>query len=583
MSSEDTYRVLARKYRPLKFSDLIGQDILVRTITNAIRSGRLAHAFLFTGVRGVGKTTTARILARTLNCSTPQNSDSSGSPSKVAEEPCGKCDNCIAIFEDRHVDVIEMDAASHTGVDDIRELINGVKYRPTNARYKVYIIDEVHMLSKQAFNALLKTLEEPPPHAKFIFATTEVHKIPVTVLSRCQRFDLRRVQTHQLAEHLQLVSEQEERTCEADALYLIARVADGSVRDGLSLLDQIISNSSKIISEQDVRGMLGLADRARSFEIFASVMKGDVSEALSLLREQYHSGAEPITILEDALEITHWVTKVKLLPDLVNERGIPEIDQKFGTDLAQKLSMPELTRTWNILLNGLKETQFAPNKIISVEMIIIRLAYVSDLPSPEETIRKIEDSIKGNSADNKNPSNNISKESTSTEINRGSNIMSNDNYENRSINSTSQNSAIGALSVAEETIDETAKYRITSFADIIDLAANEREMALRHWLVSDIHLVSFTEGQIEVRQDNDASTSLAGKLSEKLLDWTGNRWVIALSDKKGDPTVEDQLKTEANQKLLSLKKDLLVKRVLEIFPDANISGIRDETISQKNT
>ncbi len=583
MNSEETYRVLARKYRPVKFSDLIGQDVLVRTITNAIRTKRLAHAFLFTGVRGVGKTTTARILARALNCLGQLNNDASELQSKILEEPCGDCDNCIAIFEDRHVDVIEMDAASHTGVDDIRELINGVKYRPTNARYKVYIIDEVHMLSKQAFNALLKTLEEPPPHAKFIFATTEVRKIPVTVISRCQRFDLRRVQTQKLSEHLQFVSEQEGIKYEIDAVYLIARAADGSVRDGLSLLDQIISNGSKTINEQDVRNMLGLADRVQVFEIFTSVMEGNVSEALSLLRGQYQSGADPITILEDSLEITHWITKVKLVPELVKEHGIPEIDRKFGTDLAKKLSMPELTRAWSILLNGLKECKIAPNRLSSVEMIIIRLAFVADLPSPEEAVRKFEDSKNYDSSDNQKSSNGIVKENITGGDNHSSHFEQNNNSESRGKNTVSRDSLPAAIAIKEESISKTAKYVVTRFRDIIDLAAKEREMVLRHWLVSEVHLVSFIIGQIELRQSNNASTSLAGELTEKLQEWTGNRWVIALSDKKGDPTVEEQLQTEADQRLLLLQKDTLVKKVLETFPDANISGVRNKPETDKNT
>ena len=582
MNSEETYRVLARKYRPVKFSDLIGQDILVRTITNAIRTERLAHAFLFTGVRGVGKTTTARILARTLNCAGSNNSDATDVPPKILEEPCGKCDNCIAILEDRHVDVIEMDAASHTGVEDIRELINGVKYRPVSARFKVYIIDEVHMLSKQAFNALLKTLEEPPPHAKFIFATTEVRKIPVTVLSRCQRFDLRRVQTQQLVEHLQFISEKEGQEIETEAVFLIARAADGSVRDGLSLLDQIISNGLNIIGEHDVRSMLGLADRAQVFEIFVLVMKGDVSGALSLLRGQYQSGADPITILEDALEITHWITKVKLLPELVSERGIPEIDRQYGTDLAQKLSMPELTRAWSILLNGLKESQIAPNRLISVEMVIIRLAYVADLPSPEETIRRLEDTKINDSTENKTTSGKIIEESTTTEAKRDSKNKPNSNYEIKNTNTASHSAAPVSVAVIEESIDKTAKHVITSFRDIIDIAAKEREMALRHWLVSDVHLVSFIDGQIELRQGDNASTSLAGELTEKLQNWTKNRWVIALSDEKGSPTVEKQLQMEAEQKLTLLKKNSLVRSVLETFPDASISGIRNKTKTEKN-
>ncbi|MBT7294675.1 MAG: DNA polymerase III subunit gamma/tau, partial [Rhodospirillaceae bacterium] len=363
MGEEGPYRVLARKYRPINFSDLIGQEALVRTVTNAIRTGRLAHAFLLTGVRGVGKTSTARILARALNCTGAEGQDSG-----PTADPCGACEHCLAIAEDRHVDVLEMDAASHTGVDDMRELIDGVRYRPTSARYKVYIVDEVHMLSKQAFNALLKTLEEPPPHAKFIFATTEVRKLPVTVLSRCQRFDLRRVDAETLAAHFQSVAEKENAEIDSAAIRLIARAADGSVRDGLSLLDQAIAHGAGAAGEAEVRDMLGLADRARVFELFEAVMKGEIAAALDLLNEQYNAGADPITVLEDMLELTHWLTRVKLVPSVAEEPGIPEIERRLGQEMTAKLAMPELTRAWQMLLKGLGEARAAPHALMAVEM-----------------------------------------------------------------------------------------------------------------------------------------------------------------------------------------------------------------------
>ena len=346
------YRVLARKYRPTDFAGLIGQEAMVRTLTNAIQSGRLAHAFVLTGVRGVGKTTTARIIARALNCVGP---DGQGGPTI---DPCGVCEHCKAIAEDRHVDVLEMDAASRTGVNDIREIIEGVRYRPTSARFKVYIIDEVHMLSTAAFNALLKTLEEPPEHVKFVFATTEIRKIPVTVLSRCQRFDLRRVDIDVLAAHFAGIVAKESAQVEEAALRLIARAADGSVRDGLSLLDQAISHGAGLVTEAQVRDMLGLADRARVFDLFELVMRGQVAPALDQIGEQYSLGADPAVVLQDMLELTHWLTRLKISPDAADTAGTAsETERVRGRQMAQTLGMAHLTRAWQMLLKGLQETR----------------------------------------------------------------------------------------------------------------------------------------------------------------------------------------------------------------------------------
>jgi DNA polymerase-3 subunit gamma/tau len=351
------YRVLARKYRPATFADLIGQEAMVRTLTNALRSGRLAHAFVLTGVRGVGKTTTARIIARALNCVGP---DGQGGPTA---EPCGRCEHCRAIAEDRHVDVIEMDAASRTGVDDIRELIDGVRYRPTSARYKIYIVDEVHMLSKNAFNALLKTLEEPPPHVKFVFATTEIRKIPVTVLSRCQRFDLRRIDEDALRAHFRAIAEREGAKIADAALGLIARAADGSVRDGLSLLDQAISHADgpNEIGEADVRAMLGLADRTLTFDLVEAALKGDAARALAVLAAQHDAGADASQAVEDALGLVHWLTRIKLAPEAADDLAVPELERKRGRAMAEALPIPALARAWQILLKGLAETRGAPN------------------------------------------------------------------------------------------------------------------------------------------------------------------------------------------------------------------------------
>jgi DNA polymerase-3 subunit gamma/tau len=383
------YRVLARKYRPRDFSQLVGQDALVRTLTNAIRSGRLAHAFMLTGVRGVGKTTTARIIARALNCI---GADGTGGPTIT---PCGMCEHCRSITADRHVDVMEMDAASHTSVDDIREIIDDVRYGPVSARFKVYIIDEVHMLSKNAFNALLKTLEEPPEHVKFIFATTEIRKVPVTVLSRCQRFDLRRIDSPTLVRHFTSVAEQEGVTLEPDAVAMIARAADGSARDGLSLLDQAIALGGDTVTVQQVRDMLGLADRARVVDLFEAAMTGQPKDALDILADLHRSGADPVVVLTDLLDFTHFLTRFKVVPETARDPATPEVERVRGGELAGRLAMPTLTRAWQILLKGLGEVQSAPVPFDAAEMVIVRLAYSADLPNPADLIRQLQGTAGG--------------------------------------------------------------------------------------------------------------------------------------------------------------------------------------------
>jgi DNA polymerase-3 subunit gamma/tau len=377
------YRVLARKYRPQTFAEVIGQEAMVRTLSNAIAGGRIAHAFMLTGVRGVGKTTTARIIARALNCIGP---DGAGGPTI---SPCGECVHCRSIAEDRHVDVIEMDAASRTGVDDIRDLTEGVRYRPVSARYKVYIIDEVHMLSKNAFNALLKTLEEPPPDVKFVFATTEVHKVPVTVLSRCQRFSLRRVPIEQLVAHYRQIAAAEAVEIAPAALGLIARAADGSVRDGLSLLDQAIALSAGTIEEAAVRDMLGIADRGLVFDLFETVLKGDAADAVERMESLYQGGADPLTVMQDLLELTHFVTRLKLAPEAGAGDPLEEGERERAGPLAAVLSMPVLTRAWQMLLKGIEEVQLAPAPAQAAEMVLIRLAYVADLPTPADLVRAL--------------------------------------------------------------------------------------------------------------------------------------------------------------------------------------------------
>ena len=380
------YRVLARKYRPATFDDLIGQEAMVRTISNAFETGRIPQAWILTGVRGVGKTTTARILARGLNYELP---DGSVTTPTIRMPVLGI--NCRAIIESRHVDVLEMDAASHNGVDDIRQINDAVRYAPVSARYKVYILDEVHMLSNQAFNALLKTLEEPPPHAKFVFATTDIGKVPVTVLSRCQRFDLRRVEAGVLVAHLEGILAKEGVTAEPEALALIARAAEGSVRDSLSLLDQAISHAAGAVRAEDVRQMLGLADASRIIDLFDALMRGDAAKALGELRSQYDSGADPLVVLTELAEFTHFVTRVKVVPTVVEDRSLAEVERKRGRELAASLSMGTLSRTWQMLFKGLQEVKEAPRPIAAAEMVLVRIAYAADLPPPEEVIRKLTD------------------------------------------------------------------------------------------------------------------------------------------------------------------------------------------------
>jgi len=592
MGGDGPYRVLARKYRPTNFSDLIGQDALVRTVTNAIRTGRLAHAFLLTGVRGVGKTSTARILARALNCTGTGGKEGDEGPTA---EPCGVCEHCQAIAEDRHVDVMEMDAASRTGVDDIRELIDGVRYRPTSARYKVYIVDEVHMLSKQAFNALLKTLEEPPPHAKFIFATTEVRRLPVTVLSRCQRFDLRRVDATRLVAHFQVVAEKENAEIAEGAIRLIARAADGSVRDGLSLLDQAIAHGGGAVSEAEVRDMLGLADRERVFELFAAVMKGETARALDLLGEQYRAGADPIIVLEDMLELTHWLTRVKLVPAVASDPGIPEIERRQGQQMTAQLAMPELTRAWQMLLKGLSEARSAPHSLMAVEMALVRLAYAADLPSPADALRALD-----GASPTASPAKSVARpltppapaslsEEAPPAAPRGVPESTGDTggdqtalAEERAPEQAQPAAQQPEARTDEPIAGEAPAGGVTCFEDVVALAGRHREMDLRHWLVSDVHLVRFSPGHIELRQNEVVLKPLAGELGEKLQAWTGRRWMVALSEEPGDPTLEEQAEVKIAAKLRAAEDDPLVRQVLKIFPDARIAGLRESDESDDN-
>jgi DNA polymerase-3 subunit gamma/tau len=557
------YRVLARKYRPASFADLIGQEAMVRTLTNAIAGGRLAHAFILTGVRGVGKTTTARIIARALNCVGPDGADG------PTATPCGRCEHCEAIAQDRHVDVVEMDAASRTGIDDIRELIEGVRYRPVSARTKVYIIDEVHMLSRQAFNGLLKTLEEPPEHVVFIFATTEIRKVPVTVLSRCQRFDLRRVEQEELVRHFGEIARKEGVEVDGAALAMIARAADGSVRDGLSLLDQAMAMSgaeaagaAARVNEAQVREMLGLSDRARVFDLFEAVIGGRAPEALGILSDMYAAGADPAVVLQDLLELTHFLTRTKLVPDSSAAPGLPETERVRGRALADALSLPVLARCWQMLLKGLGETRDAPSPLQAAEMVLIRLTYASELPTPGELVKRLGAPQGGDGVQSASPPARPSGGTAAPAADPGP-----------------QAAVAPQLQPGAESVPAAAPGTLpqpTSFAEVVALAETHREVIVANHLSGDVHLVHFEPGRIEFRPEAAAPRDLAGRLGRLLQEWTGERWVVSVSDVPGDPTLRSERQESEARQRAAAQKDPLVQAVLETFPGAKMVALRGE-------
>ena len=572
--SGGAYRVLARKYRPATFADLIGQEAMVRTLTNALRSGRLAHAFVLTGVRGVGKTTTARIIARALNCTGP---DGQGGPTA---ESCGICEHCRAIAEDRHVDVIEMDAASRTGVDDIRDLIEGVRYRPTSARYKIYIVDEVHMLSKNAFNALLKTLEEPPPHVKFVFATTEIRKVPVTVLSRCQRFDLRRIDEVTLRAHFRRIAEAEGARIADAALGLIARAADGSVRDGLSLLDQAISHvhnedstagadgpASSEVTEAEVRAMLGLADRTLTFDLVEAALAGEGARALAILSAQHDAGADAAQTIEDALGLVHWLTRIRLVPEAALDPAVPELEQKRGRAMADALGIPALTRAWQILLKGLNETRAAPNGAEAAAMVLVRLAFASTLPTPEEAIRALVSQVGGPMKDPPAPGAPASASQPRPPSSpRSSAALA------QPAPRTEQPVASSASAV--DSTAPPAPPTLETFAQVVALATTRKEGLLANHLLRNVHLVSFEPGRIEFRPGEHAPDDLAQQLSRFLQRETARTWLVGVSAAVGGRTLAD----EQNAARASLRAELaehpFVKAVQAAFPNARLEEVR---------
>lgn len=536
---EQAYRVFARKYRSQNFEELIGQDALVRTLTNAIESGRLAHAFMLTGVRGVGKTSSARIIAKALNCI---GVDGTGGETV---SPCGVCEHCQAITQDRHVDVVEMDAASRTGVDDIREIIDGVRYGPVSARYKIYIIDEVHMLTKNAFNALLKTLEEPPPHVKFLFATTEIRKVPITVLSRCQRFDLRRVDSPTLVKHFANICKKEEAQIENDALALIARAADGSVRDGLSLLDQAVALGAGFVTAEQVRAMLGLADRGKVIDLFEKLLSGDPETMLAQFQDLYNNGAEPLVILQDLMDLTHSLTRLRLVPGAKDDNAIPEMERQAASDLADKLSMPVLTRIWQILLKGLGEVQQAPIPYQAAEMILLRLSFASELPAPGDLIRELQSRQGTSTGGFKGPSGSGSGGGAKAHL-----------------------KAVGGGYVAQtQAMPEAAPM---TMAELAQLCWDHKEVIL-FGLVRQLRPVRLKTGVLEFQKSDEIDANSARQLAAFLKKATGQRWMVAPTDRAGEKSLAELEEYQRAQELAEVKEHPLVKEVLKAFPEASLS------------
>jgi DNA polymerase-3 subunit gamma/tau len=561
MSDSPSYEVLARKYRSQTFADLIGQDAVVRTLRNAFEADRIAQAFIMTGIRGTGKTSIARIIAKGMNCIGP---DGNGGPTT---EPCGVCENCTSISEGRHLDVLEIDAASNTGVQNVRDvIIDTVAYAPAKARFKVFIIDEVHMLSTSAFNALLKTLEEPPAHVKFIFATTEIRKVPVTVLSRCQRFDLRRIEPEVMIGHLKSIAEKESATIEDDALALITRAAEGSARDAVSLLDQAISHGAGETTAAQVRAMLGLADRARVLDLFDMILKGDAAAALAEMSAQYAEGGDPLAILRDLAEITHWVSIIKITPEAADDPTATPEERTRGAAMAEALQMRVLTRLWQMMLKALDEVSAAPNAMMAAEMAIIRLTHVADLPTPEELVRKIAD---GQTDPTPPPSGSGPRTGAAP-------TASSAPVATQSPPSPSPAGGPVASAVAPATAAATehALARYARFEDVLDLIRANRDVKLLVEAEGGVKLVSYAPGRIEFEPSSRAAPDLAQRLGSRLQLWTGVRWAISVVAEGGAPTITEDRAAEDEALKAQALEHPLTQAVLAAFPQAKITDIR---------
>lgn len=574
---DEPYRVLARKYRPKNFDELIGQDALVRTLTNAIDSGRIAHAFMMTGVRGVGKTTTARIIAKALNYAGP---DGKAGPTTGDTDDCPICQ---AITEDRHPDVIEMDAASRTGVDDIREILDGVRYAPTEARYKVYVIDEVHMLSKNAFNALLKTLEEPPEHVKFIFATTEIRKVPITVLSRCQRFDLRRVDVPTLSAHFSAICEKEGVQAEDAAIAMIARAADGSVRDGLSLLDQAFATGGKEITADQVQAMLGLGDKAQNLDLLEHALTGNMPEALEIMDSLYAGGLDPLVLVQDLLDLTHVLTKLHAVPatkTMKHAMGPDEVER--ASTLSSKLSMPTLAKTWQILLKGLADVQAAPNPQSAAEMVIIRLSYAADLPDPVQLLKTLKDmpADAGSPPPPSAPSG-ASGQGTSTPAGgSGGGAPESVHAPIEAPRSPRGDGPRAALAVVPKS-DIEPVIAIKTLEDLVVMLEQHDEYLLASNIYQYAHLVKLEEGLIEIRPEEEAPQKLTQDLGSVLRNITGERWMVSVSSAPGQPTLAEKEKANIAAEREEILNMPIIRDITDAFPEAEIKAIHTITDNEE--
>tara|TARA_Y100000768_G_scaffold378352_1_gene352684 strand:- start:2550 stop:4235 length:1686 start_codon:yes stop_codon:yes gene_type:complete len=543
MNEKIEYKVLARKYRPQTFADLIGQETLVQILTNAINSNRIANAYLLTGVRGVGKTTTARLIAMSVNCANKKENSC---------EPCGNCNSCKSIRSDHNLDVIEMDAASKTGVDDVREIIDNVKYKPVNSKFKIFIIDEVHMLSKSAFNALLKTLEEPPEHVKFIFATTEVKKIPVTILSRCQRFDLRRVDSENLSKHLKKISKLENVKIDDEAIALLVRAGDGSVRDTLSLLDQAIINKNTTVTANTITNMLGLADRGKIYDLLSHITKGQASESLVVFRDLYNSGADILMIFEELLNAVHSITQIKISPDIKNDISIPELERVKGSEFANQLSMNSLSVIWQVFFKGFQELQNGLHLYQHGEMIILRLIFISNNPYPDgvNKTKSVADIS-------------IDKIKTSEQV-----VKKKDNIEDNKTNINSSN------------LGESANINLIHIADFrhfVDFFYKKREALLHTQLYNSVKLISFKEGEVTINTSLIKDPHFNRNVAKLISKWTGRIWQIHSSDSNiGSSLSEEDVVNQQND-IKIMKNHTEIKKILEALPGLSIHSITDIT------
>lgn len=565
------YRVLARKYRPRDFSGLVGQEPMVRTLTNAFATGRIAQAWMLTGVRGVGKTTTARILARALNYKTAE----IDRPSVDLTTPGLHCE---AIMEGRHVDVIEMDAASHTGIDDIRDIIEQVRYAPVSARYKVYIIDEVHMLSNQAFNGLLKTLEEPPPHVKFIFATTEIRKVPITILSRCQRFDLRRIDAALITQDLARIGALEGVEADDEALAMIARAAEGSMRDAQSIFDQAIAHSSGKVTAGTVRDMLGLADRARIIDLFETLMKGDVAAALAEFRDQYDAGADPATVLSELAGFNHLVTRMRFVPSAADDPSLSQAERSRGLEFSRQLSVRVLSRAWQMLLKGISEVQGAGRPAAAAEMVLIRLAHAANLPTLDEALKSLENGASAPAfpqGGGQAPAAPSMPQGSPTQAIATARAPSGGGGGAAMRLVASQPEVQNAPAYeAPAPVNEQPAVSIASVADIVALADQHRDMAFKVMVKRCLRPVRIENGRIEVALTEDAPKTLLNDLSNRLKDWTGRPWMVTTSREQGGPTLSEMEESRRNTAFLDARNDPTVAAILSQFPGARITDVQ---------